>query len=57
MAVTESTVDEHEYTAGEKPADLAALIGAFNELRLAASTGDAAEAIIRRALDDLRGNV
>jgi transcriptional regulator with XRE-family HTH domain len=54
MAVTESTVAEEEYTAGEKPKELATLLGAFDELRRAASTGAAAEAIIQRALDDLR---
>jgi hypothetical protein len=30
-------------------------VEAFNELRQAASTGDEAEAIIRRVLGDLRG--
>jgi transcriptional regulator with XRE-family HTH domain len=54
MAVTESTVAEREYTADGEPDDLAAFIEAFNELRQAASTGDAAEAIILRALADLR---
>ncbi|HMG63885.1 MAG TPA: helix-turn-helix transcriptional regulator [Streptosporangiaceae bacterium] len=54
MAVTESIVGEHNYTADSDPDEVAAFTEAFNELRQAASTGDEAEAIIRRALDDLR---
>lgn len=54
LAVIESTVDEHNYTASAKPDEVAALLEAFNELRQAASTGGEAEAIIRRALHDLR---
>jgi transcriptional regulator with XRE-family HTH domain len=53
LAVIESTVDEHNYTATAKPDEVAALLEAFNELRQAASTGDDAEAIIRDALDSL----
>lgn len=54
LAVTESTVEERNYTAGSDPAELAAFIEAFNELRQAASTGGDAEAIIRRALADVQ---
>jgi transcriptional regulator with XRE-family HTH domain len=53
MAVTESIVGEHNYTADGDGDEVAAFLEAFNELRQAAGTGDA-EAIIRRALDDLR---
>jgi transcriptional regulator with XRE-family HTH domain len=54
LAVTESIVGEHNYTAGGDADEVAAFLEAFNELRQAASIGDEAERIIRRALDDLR---
>lgn len=54
LAVTESTVGEHNYTATSDPDEVAAFMEAFNELRQAAVTGDEAEAVIRRVLDDLR---
>jgi len=54
LAVVESPVDEHEYTAAEKPKDLATLLEQFNEMRLAASTGAEAETIIQGALDHLQ---
>jgi transcriptional regulator with XRE-family HTH domain len=55
LAVIESTVDEHGYAADTKGEQLAALVEAFHELRQAASHGDDAEALIRRALEDLEG--
>jgi hypothetical protein len=54
LAFTETTVGERAYTASADPEEVAAFVEAFNELRQAASTGDAAEAIIRRALGDLQ---
>lgn len=54
LAVTESIVGERNYTADGDPDEVAAFLEAFNELRQAASTGDAAGAIIQQALDDLR---
>lgn len=54
LAVTESIVAEQNYTADGDSDEVAAFLEAFNELRQAASTGDEAEAIIRRALGDLR---
>jgi transcriptional regulator with XRE-family HTH domain len=54
LAVTESTVGEHNYTAAGDPDEVAAFMEAFNELRQAASTGDAAGAIIQQVQDDLR---
>lgn len=56
LAVTESTVGEHNYTAGGDPDEVAAFLEAFNELRQASVTGDEAEAIIRRVMDDLRNS-
>lgn len=55
MAVTESIAAERYHTAEDEPEEVAAFIEAFNELRQAASTGDDAEAIIQRALNDVRG--
>ena len=52
--VVESIVSEQYFAAEAKPDEVAAFLEAFNELRQAASTGDDAEAIIRRVLDDLR---
>lgn len=54
LVITESIAAERFHTAREEPEEVAAFLEAFNELRQAASTGDEAEAIIRRALDDLR---
>jgi transcriptional regulator with XRE-family HTH domain len=55
LIIVESIVGEHSFTAEENPDEVAAFLKAFNELRQVASTGDDAEAIIQRALDDLRG--
>lgn len=54
LAVTESIVGERNYTADGDPDEVAAFLEAFNELRQACSTGDAAGVIIQQALDDLR---
>jgi hypothetical protein len=54
LVVVESIVSEQYFAAEAKPDEVAAFLEAFNELRQAASTGDDAEAIIRRVLDDLR---
>lgn len=53
MVVTESIAAERFHSSDSEPDEVAAFIEAFNELRQAASTGDQAEAIIQRALDDL----
>lgn len=54
LVVVESLVSEQYFAAVSKPDEVAAFLKAFGELRQAASTGDEAEAIIRRALGDLR---
>ena len=54
LIVVENIVGEREYTRKGEPDAVAAYLEAFNELRLAASTGAEAEAVIQRALDDLR---
>jgi transcriptional regulator with XRE-family HTH domain len=54
LIVTESIAGEREFTRKADPDAVAAFLEAFSELRLAASTGDEAEALIQRALDDLR---
>ena len=51
MVVLESISQEPEIT---DPAEVAVYLGAFEELRQAASTGADAEAIIQQALSDLR---
>lgn len=55
LVITESIAAERYFAVAEEPEEVAAFLEAFNELRQAASTGDDAEVIIRRALDDLRG--
>jgi transcriptional regulator with XRE-family HTH domain len=55
MVVIETTVDERTFTTDTHPEEVAAVREAFNDLRRAASFGDDAEAIIRRALNDLQG--
>jgi hypothetical protein len=54
LIAVEWTVGEQFYSADSDPEEVAAYLEAFNELRAAASTGDDAEAIIQRALNDLR---
>jgi transcriptional regulator with XRE-family HTH domain len=49
----ESIAAEKDYMADQEPEAVAAFLEAFAALRQAASTGTEAEAIIRRALDDL----
>jgi transcriptional regulator with XRE-family HTH domain len=51
LIVVESISGEDEITG---PAEVAVYLGAFEALRQAASTGAEAEALIQRALDDLR---
>lgn len=54
LVVVESITGEKEYRAEAEPEEVAAYLEAFDALRRAANTGPAAEAIIRRALNDLR---
>ena len=54
MIMVESTAGEKEYTTEAHPKEVAIFLGAFAALREAASTGAEAEAIIQRALSDLR---
>jgi transcriptional regulator with XRE-family HTH domain len=54
LIVTESIAGEREFTRKAEPDAVAAFLEAFGELRQVASTGADAEAIIQRALDDLR---
>jgi transcriptional regulator with XRE-family HTH domain len=54
LVVVESLAGERYIEAAEEPKEVAAFLKAFGALRQAASTGDEAEAIIQRALDDLR---
>jgi len=53
LIVVESIAGEREFSRDTDPAEVAAFLEAFAELRRAASTGAAAEAIIRRALDQM----
>jgi transcriptional regulator with XRE-family HTH domain len=55
LILVESIADEKEYAAETHAREVATFLGAFDALRQAASTGAAAEAIIQRTLDDLRG--
>jgi transcriptional regulator with XRE-family HTH domain len=55
LILVESIADEKEYAAETHAREVATFLGAFDALRQAASTGTAAEAIIQRTLDDLRG--
>lgn len=55
LVVVESIVDEDEYPAEDKAEEVAAFLEAFGALRLAASTGADAEAIIAAAATDLKG--
>lgn len=54
LIVVESIAGEREYTRKAEPDAVVAFLEAFSELRLAASTGADAEALIQHALDDLR---
>jgi transcriptional regulator with XRE-family HTH domain len=54
LIVTESIAGEREFTRKAEPEAVAAYLEAFGELRQAAVAGANAEALIRRALDDLR---
>jgi transcriptional regulator with XRE-family HTH domain len=54
LITVESISGERDYTRKAEPDAVAAYLEAFGELRRAASIGAEAEAIIRRALDDLR---
>jgi hypothetical protein len=54
LIVVESIAGEREFVAETDPDEVAAFLEAFSELRQAAATGAKAEAIIQRALDDLR---
>jgi transcriptional regulator with XRE-family HTH domain len=54
LIVVESITGEKEYRADSEPDEVAAYLEAFTALREAASTGDDAEALIQRALEDLR---
>jgi transcriptional regulator with XRE-family HTH domain len=54
LVVVESIADEKEFTAEAHPKEVATFLGAFDALREAASTGAEAEALIQRALGDLR---
>jgi transcriptional regulator with XRE-family HTH domain len=54
LVISESLAAERIFAAAKEPDEVAAFLEAFNELRQAASTGAEAEAIIQRALDDLR---
>jgi hypothetical protein len=51
LIVVESIADEKPYT---DPGDVKAFLDSFDALQRAASTGDEAEAIIQRALEDLQ---
>lgn len=51
LIIVESIAGEREFTASDNPGAVAAFLEAFGELRQAASTGEAAEAIINRALE------
>lgn len=55
LIAVESIAGEQNYRSDTDPEEVAAYVEAFNELRQAASTGEAAEAIIRRAMDEMRG--
>jgi len=54
MITVESIAGERDFTADQEPEAVAAFLEAFEALRQAASTGDEAEALIRRALNDLQ---
>jgi transcriptional regulator with XRE-family HTH domain len=54
LIIAESIAGERYFEAETDPGEVAAFLEAFGELRRAASTGAEAEAIIQRALDDLR---
>ena len=54
LIIVESIAGERYFEAETDPDEVAAFLEAFGELRRAASTGAEAEAIIQRALDDLR---
>lgn len=53
LIVVESMAGEREFTPETDPAEVATFLEAFGALRLAASYGDEAEAIIQRALGSL----
>jgi transcriptional regulator with XRE-family HTH domain len=55
MITVESIAGEKDFTADQEPEAVAAFLEAFEALREAARIRDEAEAIIRRALEDLRG--
>ncbi len=54
LVTVESIAGERDYRAETEPDEVAAFLEVFTELRLAASAEADAEAIIQRALDDLR---
>lgn len=54
LIIVESIAGEREFSAETDPEEVATFLGAFDALRLAASTGAEAEALIRQALEDLR---
>ncbi len=54
LITVESIAGERDFTADQEPEAVAAFLEAFEALRQAASTRAEAEAIIQRALDDLR---
>jgi ABC-type nitrate/sulfonate/bicarbonate transport system substrate-binding protein len=54
LIVVESIAGEREFSRKAEPDAVAAFLEAFSEVRQAASTGAEAEALIQRALDDLR---
>ncbi len=54
LIVVESIAGEREFSAETDPEEVVTFLGAFDALRRAASTGAEAEAVIQRALDDLR---
>lgn len=54
MITVESIAGEKDFTTDQEPEAVTAFLEAFEALRQAASTGAEAEAIILRALDDLR---
>jgi len=56
LIIVESIGGEKYIEAADAPEEVAAFLEAFEALRLAAVTGDQAEAVIQRALDDLRGS-
>ena len=54
LITVESISGERDYTRKAEPDTVTAYLEAFSALRQAASTGAEAEAMIQRALDDLR---